>query len=127
MKCPVCGEKINELDEVCPHCKTNLDEVESKNELNGEVEPSSHADILKIFAIFNLILSIGVAIFIWVKLSTIEVIGEYSYTLQDFKRTTETNGYAIAGGFAIIYGGIILYFALMTIVDIYYKVENNSF
>lgn len=91
-----------------------------------EVEQSSHAEVLKVFAILNLIISFGIAIFIWVKLSTIEVIGEYSYTLQDFKRTTETNGYAIAGGFAIIYGAIILYFALMTIVDIYNKVDNKN-
>ena len=28
MKCPVYREKINELDEVCPNCKTNFDEYE---------------------------------------------------------------------------------------------------
>lgn len=28
MKCPNCNANITELDEVCPHCKINLDDYE---------------------------------------------------------------------------------------------------
>lgn len=38
MKCPVCKEKVNELDEVCPNCKTNFDEYERKYEKNRKAQ-----------------------------------------------------------------------------------------
>ena len=101
-------------------------EENKNNNTNNENMPQSNAEVLKVLAILSLILSIVAAIVIWVKFSTIEVIGEYSYTLNDFKRTTETNGVAIAGGFATIYGGIVLYFALATIVDIFNKVDKKT-
>lgn len=101
-------------------------EENKTNNISNENVVQSNADVLKVFAIINLILSVAVAIFVWAKFSTIEVIGEYSYTLQEFRKTTETNGYAIAGGFGIIYGGLVLFFTLMTIVDIFNRVNKEK-
>ena len=34
MKCPICKEPVNELDDICPNCKTNFDEYERSNTSN---------------------------------------------------------------------------------------------
>ena len=34
MKCPVCKERVNELDEECPNCKTNFDEYDQHTKMN---------------------------------------------------------------------------------------------
>ncbi len=39
MKCPNCGEKIDELMEVCPKCKINFEDYEENEENQDEDEP----------------------------------------------------------------------------------------
>ena len=34
MKCPICKEPVNELDDICPNCKSNFDEYERSNTSN---------------------------------------------------------------------------------------------
>ncbi len=36
MRCPKCGAKIRELDEICPKCNTKLDEYEEEKERQEE-------------------------------------------------------------------------------------------
>lgn len=33
MKCPICKAKIDELDEICPNCKTNFDDYEKEKRI----------------------------------------------------------------------------------------------
>lgn len=116
MKCPKCKAKIEPFDEVCPNCKTSL--------ANYPDTKTTSASILNILAAIYLLLAIAGAIFVWVKFSTIEVIGEYSYILERYTTTTQTNWYAIIGGFGVIFSGVLVFFTLTTIVDIYDKLDN---
>ena len=53
MKCPKCGAKISELDEVCPNCKVNMDDYDAKQP-RPEEEPSKTA-LLKVINALQLI------------------------------------------------------------------------
>lgn len=122
MKCPVCKEKVNELDEVCPNCKTNFDEYERKYEKKSE---STNADRLNVMANINIMLSIIGAILIWVNFSTMEVTKESIFKNYSSGHYTATviNWYGVIGGIAVLIVGFTLFFLLKTIVDIYKEVE----
>lgn len=111
MKCPVCGIKINVLDNKCPNCKTDLEQYE-KN------KSSNNAKYLGIFANINLIISIIASIYVWFNYSII-IIEKKSDIL--IKTTSETiiNWFGILGGFGILISGLTLYFLLKTVIDIY--------
>ena len=61
MKCPNCGEKIDEFTEICPHCKINLDEYENNQE-NYTSDEGSKTTLLKIINWVQLIICIIAAI-----------------------------------------------------------------
>ncbi len=125
MKCPICKEKINELDEVCSNCKTNFDEYEEYERKYVKEFKNTNADKLNIMANINIILSIIGAIVIWVKFSKLEVVTQSTYKNYSSGYYTDTviNWYGIAGGIAILIAGFTLFFLLKTIVDIYWEVE----
>lgn len=61
MKCPNCNANITELDEVCPHCKINLDDYEKKHLKNKDCEENKNnpiAVIIKVIAVITLIIGI---------------------------------------------------------------------
>ena len=59
MKCPKCGNEINELDEICPKCKTKLDDYEEKDEEQNE----DKTIFLRIISALEIIACIIAAIF----------------------------------------------------------------
>lgn len=122
MKCPVCKEKINELDEVCPNCKTKFDDYERKY---GKREESTNANRLNVMANINIILSIIGAIAIWANFSTLEVMTQSTYKNYSSGYYTDTviNWYGILGGLGVLIVGFTLFFLLKTIADIYWEVE----
>ena len=127
MKCPVCKERVNELDEVCPNCKTNFDEYEQHVKTNTKEFKSTNADRLNVMANINIILSIISAIVVWVKFSKLEVVTQSTYKNYSSGYYTDTviNWYGIVGGIAILIAGFTLFFLLKTIVDIYSEVEKQ--
>jgi len=60
MKCPNCGAKIDELTEVCPECKINLDEFETEE--NQEEEQEEIAGKTSLLKIINVLQAIGFVI-----------------------------------------------------------------
>jgi len=122
MRCPICKEKVNELEDVCPNCKTNFEEYEKEKRKFREVSDGNNAERLNVMAYINLILSIIGAICIWINFSKIEVLGKYDYITGEYSKTTQTNWYGIFGGIGVIIAGLTLFFLLKTIVDIYWKV-----
>ena len=122
MRCPICKEKVNELEDVCPNCKTNFEEYEKEKKFR-EMSEGSNADRLNIMAYINLILSIIGAICIWINFSKVEVVGKYNYITRDYAKSTVTNWYGIFEGIGVLIAGLTLFFLLKTIVDIYWKVE----
>lgn len=118
MRCPVCKEKVNELDEVCPNCKTNFDEYEEHEKKYTKEFKNTNADRLNFMAYINLVLSIVGAIAIWVNFSTIE----YKATSKYATSITEINWYGIFGGIGILIVGFTLFFLLKTVADIYWEV-----
>ncbi len=125
MKCPVCKNKIKDiLADECPYCKTKFDDVKERKYKTNYNNEKCNADILNVFANINLIISIIVAIFIWIRFSVIEKIGEYNFIKGEYAKTAEINWCAILGGIGIIFSGLTLYFTLKTIIDIFDKVDN---
>lgn len=120
MKCPVCKSKINELDEICPNCKTNFDSYEKEKIKFREKERKTNADYLSIFSVINLIITIVGSIIIWINFSTTKIVKEYSYISGSYTETV-VNWYGIAGGFVILISGFTIFFLLRTIIDIYYE------
>lgn len=44
MKCPICKENVNELNDICPNCKTNFDEYgKNKTSNNASYEDKTIA------------------------------------------------------------------------------------
>lgn len=138
MKCPVCKSSISELDEICPVCKTNLEEYERDNKVeyitNDDYTDKynnyhknniggTRANTLSMLAKINLVISFISSIVVWIAFSTVEIMGDYDYILKKYETTTVTNWYAIFGGIGIIFMGILIYYTLMTIVDIFEKVD----
>lgn len=60
MKCPICKAKIDELDEICPRCKTNFDDYERENK-----KMEKNKNILKNWKLWSGII-IGVMIIIFI-------------------------------------------------------------
>lgn len=120
MKCPICKEMVNELDDVCPNCKTNFDEYESYK--IKTTDKRSYADCLNFMANANIVLSIIGAICIWLNFSTIEVVKNFNYISGTYTDTV-INWYGIIGGIAVLIAGITIFFLLKTVVDIYWEVE----
>ncbi len=61
MKCPNCNADITELDEICPHCQTNLDDYEKKhlkNENCKETKNNPIAVFIKVIAIITMVIGI---------------------------------------------------------------------
>lgn len=121
MKCPVCKEKVNELDDICPNCKTNFDEYENYMSTHSK-DKRSYADCLNFMANLNIMFSIVGAIAIWINFSTIEVSKNYVFSSGHYKDTV-INWYGIIGGIAVLFAGFTVFFLLKTIVYIYWEVE----
>lgn len=85
MKCPVCKTKVNELDEVCPNCKTNFDDYEEHYKKHEREEKRTNANCLNVLAVINLIISILGTITIWVTFFSYRTVDKYG------KITLETN------------------------------------
>lgn len=119
MKCPICKANVNELDEICPNCKTNFDDYEKGKQKFIEEPKRTNADCLNFMANLNIILSIIGAIIIWVNFSTIE----YKTTSRYATPVTEINWYGIFGGVGVLIVGFTLFFLLKTVADIYWEVE----
>lgn len=144
VECPKCKKEISELDEKCPYCNTEFEDM--KNEVSEvtkvlkQITKENECDIedctqhtsvcnaqcLNVMAYINIILSIIGAIFVWCNFSTIEIQGKYSYILEKYTTSTEINWYGIAGGFGVLIAGFTLFFLLKTIIDIYWKVKSNE-
>lgn len=144
IKCPICNKNINELDEVCPYCKTDFDrldgidqkiKLENKEEnkeriqkmdfvLNERVPNRTNADNLNVMANINIILSIIGAILIWANFGTQEIRHKGSYWETGYTETV-ANWYGILGGVAVLIAGFTVFFLLKTIIDIYFEVEKQ--
>ncbi len=144
IKCPICNKNINELDEVCPYCKTDFDKLDGidqkiklKNEeenkeriqkmdfvLNERVPNRTNADNLNVMANINIILSIIGAILIWANFGTQEIRHKGSYWETGYTETV-ANWYGILGGVAVLIAGFTVFFLLKTIIDIYFEVEKQ--
>lgn len=144
IKCPICNKNINELDEVCPYCKTDFDKLDGidqkiklKNEeenkeriqkmdfvLNERVPNRTNADNLNVMANINIILSIIGAILIWANFGTQEIRHKGSYLETGYTETV-ANWYGILGGVAVLIAGFTVFFLLKTIIDIYFEVEKQ--
>ncbi len=142
IKCPICNKNINELDEVCPYCKTDFDKLdgidqkiklENKEEnkeriqkmdfvLNERVPNRTNADNLNVMANINIVLSIIGAILIWANFGTQEIRHKGSYWETGYTETV-ANWYGILGGVAVLIAGFTVFFLLKTIIDIYFEVE----
>lgn len=73
MKCPNCNEEIDVFDEVCPHCKVNLDEFEEKQKIEeAEETVESKTKLLKVINVFQLIGCIIYAIICWSNYNTFQ-------------------------------------------------------
>lgn len=109
MKCPICKAKIDELDEICPRCKTNFDDYEKRKNLQEKkneryIENEKvNADYLNIMANIDIILTI------------ISAIATFFY---DFSIVN------IVSTIVILISGFTIFFLLKTVVDIYYNTEN---
>lgn len=71
MKCPRCGSNISELDEICPKCKTNLDDYENRIR-NREPEEKPKSNFLYYTRIASLIIAV---IFVIIELCIEAYIG----------------------------------------------------
>lgn len=67
MKCPKCGSNISELDEICPKCKTKLDDYEETMREEEEEESGDKTIFLKIINVLQIISCIIIALFLWSK------------------------------------------------------------
>lgn len=119
IKCPVCKKKISELDERCPYCHINLDDITEDVEESKRI---TSADCLNVMANINIILSIIGAILIWVNFGTTEITHKGTYFSSGYTENV-ANWYGIFGGIVILIAGFTLFFLLKTIVDIYWEVE----
>ena len=63
MKCPRCGEKIDELTEVCPNCKLKLNDYDNENEEEEEDFSESKTKLLKAINWLQLALCIIASIY----------------------------------------------------------------
>lgn len=128
IKCPVCKKEISELDEKCPYCHMNLDDViedvEEPKIITGTNDRRiTSADCLNVMANINIILSIIGTILIWVNFGTTEITHKGTYFSSGYTENI-ANWYGIFGGIAILIAGFTLFFLLKTIVDIYWEVES---
>ena len=92
MKCPICKENVNELDDICPNCKTNFDEYEKNKTSNN----ASYEDKTLAIRFINALQLIGLII-----AGIVSLVGE-----------------KIGQGFICILIGIINYFFIRGFADI---------
>lgn len=122
MKCPVCKENVNELNDTCPNCKTNFDEYEEHAKKHEKEVKSTNADRLNIMANISIAMSIIGAIAMLFCFSTIEITRKSTYG-SGYYTDTVINWWGIIGAFSMIFVGFMIFFLLKTIVDIYDKVN----
>lgn len=114
MKCPKCGNKVDDWENECPYCKTNFEKYD-----RGETSKRNHSFWLNVLAIINIILCIMASIVIFINYST---TSNYDY-ITGTSTEIEINWVGIIGGIAVLITGLTVYFTLETIIDIHDMTE----
>lgn len=116
MKCPICKEKVSELESICPNCKTNLNEYE-KSRSNRHIIEGTNAHKLSIMANINLIACIITSIIL-----IVPNLLDLSAMINGIS-SNNSSWITIILSLGTLIIGFTVYFLLKTIGDIYYKVE----
>ncbi len=62
MKCPNCGEEVEELEENCPKCKINFDDFEKKQKQTSEEDNEENASKTNFLKTINVLQIVGCGI-----------------------------------------------------------------